>query len=508
MLADVQGAPALALAATPLLTVLGLMVVLGWPAARAGAVGLAMAVAVAVLAFGLGVSRLPGFGVAGSLGGASLEALFATATILWIVLPALALYELQHRSGALATLRQAISGLSARPRTQVLLVAWFFGLFMEGAAGFGAPVALTAPLLAALGHPPVRAVILALLGHAAGVSFGALGTPVLAQEALLGVPAAGIARDTAVLHALAGWSLLAALVWLAEEGRPALRDWLNALLAAGAFYLPFVALAALTGPELPTVGGALVGGALFAVIVRGERASAPGVPAARLAQAAAPYLIVVALVLLTRLWPAVRETLREVEIAWTLDGVFAGAIQPLYHSGSLLLLAFLLGGLAQGRKAPELGVAVTAAARRLVPVALALAIMLALSRVMVHGGLVAALGAGAAAFGAYWPLLTPALGALGSFVTGSATASNILFTPFQQTAAAQLGLPVQLLAAGQGYGAAVGNIICPHNVIAGAATVGLRGREGEILRRTAPPALAAAALGGIALFAVAAGGFP
>lgn len=500
MPASPEGAASLALAGAPLLVVLGLMLALRWPAAWAGLAGLAVAVAVAVFGFGLGLARLPALGLAGSLGGAGLEALFTTATILWIVFPALALYELQSRSGALATLRTAISRLSGRPRTQVLMVAWFFGLFMEGAAGFGAPVALTAPLLVALGHPPVRAVTLALLGHAAGVSFGALGTPVLAQEALTGVAAAAIARDTAVLHVLAGWSLLAALVWMADDGPPEPRDWLTALLAAGCFYVPFVALAFLAGPELPTVGGALVGAALFAVIVRRERFGKTGVPAAELARAAAPYLIVVALVLATRLWPWARTTLREVEIAWSLGGVFGGAIQPLYHAGSLLLLGFLLGGLVQHRTMADLGGAAAAAGRRLGAVALALAVMLALSRVMVHGGLISALGAGVVAVGVYWPLFAPGLGALGSFVTGSATASNILFTPFQQTAAAQLGLSVQMLAAGQGYGAAVGNIICPHNAIAGAATVGLQGREGEILRRTAPAALAAAALGGVALY--------
>ena len=168
-------------------------------------------------------------------------------------------------------------------------------------------------------------------------------------------------------------------------------------------------------------------------------------------------------------------------------------------SASLLVLGFLLGGLVQRRTMGQIGEAALAAGRRLGGVALALVVMLALSRVMVHGGLIAALGAGVAAVGGYWPLFAPSLGALGAFVTGSATASNILLTPFQQTAAAQLGRSTQLRAAGQGYGAAVGNIICPHNVIAGAATVGLQGREGEILRRTAPPAVAAALLGGVVL---------
>jgi lactate permease len=143
------------------------------------------------------------------------------------------------------------------------------------------------------------------------------------------------------------------------------------------------------------------------------------------------------------------------------------------------------------------GAAAAAALRRLPLVAVALLAMLAVSRLMVHVGMVDALAtAAASAFGSVWPLFVPAVGALGTFVTGSATASNILFTQFQQSTAVELGLPVLLVVAGQCFGAAVGNVICPHNVIAGGATVGLVGREGEVLRRTLLPGLSYALLGG------------
>jgi lactate permease len=138
------------------------------------------------------------------------------------------------------------------------------------------------------------------------------------------------------------------------------------------------------------------------------------------------------------------------------------------------------------------------ALRQLVPVTLALVAMLAISRVMVYAGMIDALAAAAAlAAGAAWPFFAPFVGVLGTFVTGSATASNILFTDFQQATAQRLDAPVLPLLGAQGFGAAVGNIVCPHNVIAAGATVRLAGREGDVLRRTAPVAVLYALLGGL-----------
>lgn len=490
-----------AFASLPLLAVVGLMLGLRWRAVYAGLAGLAVAIVVAMGPFGLGVTRLTEFGPAAATGGALLEAGFTTVTILWIIFPALMLYELQNRSGALLTLRSAAGQVSAEPRIQVVLIAWFFGLFMEGAAGFGTPVALTAPLLVGLGYGPTRAVALALIGHGAGVSFGALGTPVLAQAALSGLPAVEIARETALLNAAVGWSLLAALVWLAGDRAPTRRDWAMAALAGACFYAPYLGLALWVGPELPTVGGALVGGVLFAAIISLRRTTVAPVDGGQVIRAVLPYAVIVALVLATRLLPVLGETLRSVAVTWSVGGVFRGAWSPLYHPGAILFAGLVLGGLAQGRTIGEFATAATAAGGRLMLVAAALFAMLAVSRVMVHAGMIGALASAAAATGGVWPFIAPFTGVLGSFVTGSATASNILLTPFQTSAGAALNLPPVTMAAAQGVGAGIGNIVCPHNIIAGGATVGLAGREGEVLRQTLIICLfSVAAAGGLMLW--------
>jgi lactate permease len=115
-----------------------------------------------------------------------------------------------------------------------------------------------------------------------------------------------------------------------------------------------------------------------------------------------------------------------------------------------------------------------------------LLLMLGLSRLMVHGGMIAALAGGAAGAGAAWPAVAAGVGVLGTFVTGSATASNILFAEFQAATAAALGMSALWLSAAQGLGAAIGNVVAPHNIIAGCATVGLARSEGAVLRRSAP----------------------
>jgi lactate permease len=485
-------------AALPLVIVLVLMIGRRWPAAYAGLAGLGLAVVLALTVFGVGREIRSDIGAGGVLTGSALEALFTTATILWIIFPALAIYELQIRFGAFDLIRDGLATLSDDRRIQALLVAWFFGLFMEGAAGFGTPVALAAPLLVSLGFSPTKAVALALIGHAAGVSFGAVGTPVLAQVALTDLSASEIARATGLLHGLLGIILAFFLVWLAGNGAPSVEQGIWTILAAVSFLMPYTALAVAVGPELPTLGGALLGGACFALILQRRAGSlGKGGDWRSFARAGLPYGIILVLILVTRLLPALKEQLRSIEIAWTLSGAFSGTLQPLYHPGTMLMLGFLIGGLAQGRSMADLSQAAKAALRRLMPVSLALVSMLALSRVMLHTRMIHELAEAAAGAAGAWPLLAPAVGVLGTFVTGSATASNILFTEFQAATAAALGLPLATMLGAQGFGAAVGNIICPHNIIAGAATVGLNGREGEVLARTALACATYMAAGGI-----------
>ncbi|RVT86611.1 L-lactate permease [Rhodobacteraceae bacterium CCMM004] len=482
-------------AAVPLALALAAMAVLRVSAAAAGAVGLAAALILAVTLFA------PDTGTGAMLAGAGAEAVHTTATILWIVLAALALYEFQNRAGAIGRIRDALSGMTADRRVQAILIAWFFGLFMEGAAGFGTPVALAAPLLAGLGYDPARAVVLALLGHAAGVSFGAVGTPTLAQLDLSDLSPTALAGSSAALHAVVSPLLLLATVRLAGDGPLSRSDLGWTALAWICFAVPSVAIAALAGPELPSLAGALAGLAVFVLVLR-ARTGARLPPLGPLGRDLVPYALILAAILATRLIAPLGEALSSAALSWSLWETYGGSFAPLYHPGTLLMAGVVIGALVTGRGA-LLAPAIGAALGRLWPVALALLAMLSLSRLMVHSGQIATLAEAAAGAGAVWPLLAPLIGVLGTFVTGSATASNILFTELQIEIAATLSLPPTLMAAAQSFGSAVGNVVAPHNIIAGCATVGLVGREGDILARTLGTCALALAAGG-ALIALAA----
>lgn len=475
--------PAL-LAALPLICVLIGMVGLHLSALTAGLAGLALA-----MLFTLG--GIGPFHLADAAGGALVpaatgtvaEALHSTGTIIWIIFPALVLDAFQRHVGAIGRLRDALAGLTTNRRVQAILIAWFFGLFIEGAAGFGTPVALAAPLLYGMGYAPVRAVALALLGHAAGVSFGAIGTPTLAQLELTGLSAQALAFHVAALHACLGWILLVAMVRLADDGPMQKADWGWTLLAGLSFFAPFLAFAALAGPELPSMAGALVGLMVFVTVLRRAGGSS-GLNLKALAVDLAPYGMIVLLILITRLVPPITDLFQDLAFSWQLHGRFAGAFAPLYHPGTLLWGGLIIGAALTGRLG-ALPFAVSNAAKRLVMVTLALFVMLTLSRLMVQSGMIAALAEAAASTGTFWPLLAPMVGVLGTFITGSATASNILFTDLQVQAAGALGLSTLTMVAAQGFGSAIGNTIAPHNIIAGAATVGLVGKEGAVLRQTA-----------------------
>lgn len=503
-----------ALTVLPIVILFIIMLVLRWSAARAGVIGLFVTILVAWLGFGYGSDVYNDMGMLGALGGAFAEAVFTAGSILWIIFPALCIHHFQVHTGSIDAVKARTASLSEDPRIIALLIFWFFALFGEGLAGFGTPVALTAPFLVAIGFRPVDSVAVALMGHSVGSSFGAVGTPILPQIASTGFEGHQLARATGFYHSILGWVMLfIPMVMLdrAVENRRITKDrlWIWTALAALLFLLPFFFISRWIGPELPTLGGALFGGLGFVMILRFARRNhgspkevlstenISGHPKSLL-RLTAPYWAPVSLILLTRLIPPVKELLGSLAWEWVLLDTFRGRVEPFYHPGTMLSLGLIAGAAFQQAKPPEIRAAAVETFLRLQPVLIALIAMLSLSQIMVHAGMIADLSAWAAqTAGWLWPLLCPLVGVLGTFVTGSATASNILFTDFQKSVAENLGLPVLTMVGAQGFGAAVGNIICPHNIIAGSATVGLAGKEGSILGKTMVGCLIYSTLGGL-----------
>lgn len=484
------------LALVPILLMLFCMAVLGWSAARAGMVGAAAVIGVGNALFGYQLN-IP------NIAGPLLEAVFTAATILWIIYPALVLHEFQQRTGASERIGIWLTSISDRPQVRVVVLAWFFALLLEGAAGFGTPVALVAPMLVALGFSPLRALILALIGHAAGVSFGAVGTPMLPLLEVSQVMPKDLSLAVMLLHAALGWTLVALIFHLSwTDQRPA--SWVIIPIAALLFALPALLLAWLTGPELPTIGGALIGGLAFVTLAKRRWPGTGTGPGTRkgLFLAALPYGLILLLLSLTRAVPAASITLQSFALDWEWAGKFSGSVKPLYHPGTMLMIALASTAVARFDQRTVIMPSLRAAASRLPEVAVALVCVLLMARIMAHSGMIDALATAASrSLGSAWPAAIAFVAALGSFATGSATASNILLAEFQLAAAKAAGLGPLPALAGQSFGAAIGNIIAPHNIVAGAATVGLIGREGAVLKTTLPVCLAYAGLGALLLLA-------
>ncbi|MFH8752180.1 L-lactate permease [Streptomyces rimosus] len=493
-------------AALPLVTVLVLLGAVRMRAHRAGLTGLAVALATACLGYGMPAGQ--------ALSAAAQGALFGLFPILWIVVNALWIHRMTVRTGHFDVLRRSFSGLSADPRVQALVIAFCFGALLEALAGFGAPVAISAVMLVALGFTPVRAAVVALVANTAPVAFGAMGTPVVTLAQVTGLPLDAVApvvgRQTPLL-ALVVPLLLVFLV----DGRRGLREtWVPALACGLAFAAVQFAAANYVSAQLADIGAALAGAAALISVPGARRPAAEPVRAAVLTgarsadldvrdsradvvRAYAPYALIVAVFSLAQL-PPVKDLLARatrtfdwpfLDVAGPDGTPVAGntfALPLLATGGTLVLLAGALS-------APVLGVRAATAVREwaatvseLRLAVLTVTAVLALAYVMNLSGQAATIGHFVAAAGAGLAFLSPVLGWFGVAVTGSDTSANALFGALQVTAARQSGLSPVLLAAANSSGGVLGKMISPQNLAIACAAVGLVGREGDLLRRVLP----------------------
>ena len=521
-------------ALTPLLAVFGLLVVLRLPAARAMPLSLALTAAVSIIVWQVPVRQVLA---------ASIEGAVIAASILWIVFGAILLLKVLTESGAMAAIRSGFMRITPDPRAQVILIAWLFGAFLEGAAGFGTPAAITAPLLVALGFTPMAAIVLALIADSSPVSFGAIGTPIVvglaqglheagqlspAVAATLGDGSAAdllqaVAVQAVTIDLFVGTSIPLIMVVVLtrffdhrQSWRSGLRAWRFALFAGLAFTVPALGVAVLLGPEFPSLIGALVGLVLVIPIARrglllprdgfsraGSEA-ASGAPAAAgmpLASAWAPYLLLAALLVATRLhFLPLKEWLQAASISWTgILGTDIGiSIAPFYLPGAAFVAVASVATVFFRMESSQVGSALKDAGRVLVGSALALGAAVPMVRIFIQSGVNdAALASmpmelaivAADSVGGAWPLVAPLVGAMGAFLSGSATFSNMMFALLQFSTAERAGIPETTALAAQMLGANAGNMISVVNVVAAAAVVGLLRQEGAIIRFTLLPML-------------------
>ncbi len=527
-----------------MLPLLALFVLLGglrMPAWKASIIALAVSILVAVLAYSMPVGQ--------ALLATTEGAAFGFFPILWIVINAIWVYNMTVVTGHFDVLRRSFATVSDDQRIQAVIIAFCFGALLEALAGFGTPVAITSVMLIALGFRPVKAAVVALVANTAPVAFGALAVPITTLATVTNIPEHTLASMVGRQTPLLGVFVPMALVFIIDKGR-GVRQTLPATLTCGiAFAVAQYVTSNFLSTQLTDIVAALVGAASVVLVLRVWRPAEPytetdtvddgGVTAtspanavggaagraghgagsdhpvgagtgsaadlaardtgrtdsrAEVVKAYAPYLIIIALFVITQL-PGIKDLFAAPTRSFQWPGLHLETasgkpssiptfkLNWLAAAGTLMVIAGLI-------TAPVIGISARKAFRTYLDTyrQLAMAIVtvmavLALAYVMNSSGETATLGKLMAGAGGAFAVLSPILGWLGVAVTGSDTSSNSLFGALQVSAANQTGLSPTLMAAANSSGGVLGKMISPQNLAIAAAAVGMSGREGDIFRK-------------------------
>ncbi|BEP44321.1 L-lactate permease [Variovorax sp. V15] len=504
-----------ALAAIPVVVMLVCLGLLHVKAHYAAGLGLLSAVLIAVFAFGMPADMA---GKAAFLGGIT-----GLLPIGWIVLNIIFLQQLTQQNGSFQILQDSIAGITEDRRLQLLLIAFAFGAFFEGAAGFGTPVAVTAAILIGLGFSPLAASGLSLIANTAPVAFGALGTPVITLAKVHGYDLMAV---TAMIgRQLPFFSLLVPfwLIW-AFAGRKGMMEVWPAILVTGvSFAIPQFLVSNYIGPELVDIIAAIVSMVCLVAFLRvwkpkkvwtsvslkgheadGGEASAAVAPtkhsSAAVIRAWTPWLILTVFVFIWGL-PSVKIWLNGIFApSFPIDGLHnmvekvapvvpkptkEGAVYQLLllsATGTGILVSAIVGGLVMKYNPIQL---VAAYGRTLWLVKfslLTIVLMLALGTLTRYSGLDTTLGLAFANTGVLYPFFGTLMGWLGVALTGSDTASNVLFGGMQKVAADQLGLSPNLMGAANSSGGVMGKMIDAQSIVVASTATRWFNHEGEILR--------------------------
>ncbi|RLK12298.1 lactate permease [Micromonospora sp. M71_S20] len=519
------------LAFSPIVLLLVLLAVLRWKAPEAGPVGMLLAAVVALVFF-----RTPFETLAVGVGKGIWDAVF----ILLVIWPALLLYRVGTAAGAFDALRRGLSRYSRNHVFLVLGFGWVFASFMQGIAGFGAPIAIVAPLLLAVGVRPVYAVAIPLIGHAWANMFGTLAVGWIATLQVVDLDdEISTALITAVL--LAPVTLMAGvtIAWMAGKGRGVRVAWpliliISALHAGlqfvimywepllSAFLASTVALAALYPLSRWSRYREPARDVRERPAMRddaGEGDEAESEPTMGLGWALLPYAVLTLVAVVTLAVPPVVDLLDQIEFGPPFPGADTGfdvvnegerpysPIAPFTHPGFPLAVAVLTTwlvyrarGFYAARRRQEGSQPIwSSLATDATPASVAILSFLVLAAVMEHSGQTDVLAQGLEQVSPplVYAFLANVVGLIGAFMTSSNTASNVLFAQLQQGVAAGTGLSGNAVVAAQSAGGAIGNAVAPANIVLGTGTAGIVGQEGAVLRKTLPWTVAAAVVIGL-----------
>jgi lactate permease len=518
-----------AIAALPILVLLGAMAGLRLKAHVAAIAGLLTALAVA-----MGVFHMPGRLAFTS---AAYGAGYGLFPICWIIIPVIFLYDLTVKTGRFVTLQQSLANITDDSRLQLLLIAFALGAFFEGTCGFGTPVAVCGAILISLGFRPLQAASLTLIANTAPVAFGGLGIPIVALHGVTGIDLPSLSKTIAII--LFPFCLLVPfwLIWAYAGLRAMLEVWPAILVAAGTFAVVQLAMALWNGPSLAAVTASLSTIVVLIVFLRfwrprrvlnaagndvtGKSRHRYAHSADKIFKAWLPWLVLSLVVFLWGLpqfshWLDANTTIK-IAVAG-LDKFVLRVPPVVLHpapeaaiftlnwataTGTGILIAAVLAGLLMGLSPLALVASFLRTFLNLRYTIVTIAAMLAIGYVTRYCGLDATLGLAFARTGAFYPFFGTLIGWLGTASTGSDTSANVLFGSLQTMTAQQLGVSPVLMASANAAGGVMGKMIAAPSIVVATTATQTYGQEGVILRFVILHSLALAALVGVFVYLLA-----
>ena len=513
-------------ASLPIFVLLGLLAIFHVKAQYAALAGLCVSLLIAI-----GVYQMPAkFALLAAANGAA----YGLFPIGWIVLTAIFTYDISVATGKFDVLKRSIATLADDRRIQLLLIAFSFGAFIEGAAGFGTPVAISAAMLIGLGFKPLPAAGLALIGNTAPVAFGALGTPLIALARVTELPLESLSMMVGRQLPLFSVIVPFWLIWAMTGWRGMLEVWPACLAAGLSFGIMQFVVSNYHGPWLVDVISAIVSIAALVALLRfwqpktvwrfpDESAAVKEfAPSTRETWIAwLPWIIVSMMVFVWGLpevksqlnaWTKLEFAVPELHLKVVRDQPVVSAPTPekaiyewnwLSATGTALFFASMISGLLLGLSPRKLAILFAGTLQRTTTSLVTISVMLAIGYTTRFSGLDASMGLAFAGTGFLFPFFSPLLGWLGVALTGSDTSSNVLFGNLQQITAERLGISPVLAAAANSSGGVMGKMIDAQSIVVAGVATGQHGQEGTILRYVFMHSIALAIMVGLVVAAQA-----
>ena len=480
---------------SPIFTVLVLMIFKNWSGSRAGAAGWFVALIAATLFFGAHPKLLAY---------SQMKGILLSLNVLYIIWSALLLYNVVNETGAIKAIGIGIERFSADKSIQILIFGWIFASFLQGVAGYGVPIAVVAPLLAGLGFSPVVAVAVPAIGHSWSVTFGSMGASFQTLMAVTGYDYSFLAPWSAGLLGIAAFLCGIFCIHVFGGWRMVKHSFVAILIIGiamtGTQYILAVSGMWTLGGFGASLVGILSGLAVAKLKKYNQIPPSDTISEMGLGWALSAYFILIVIVSSGVMIPFVKEFIGQVKLTfffpeiislkgWMVEAGKGKAINIFGHGGALLLYSSIISYFVYWSrgfyKSNALNTVIKKTIKSGVPTSLGIVSMVCFAMIMDHCGMIFTLAEGISrVFGSFFPLVSPWIGLLGAFMTGSNTNSNVVFGVLQQETAQLAGLSTALILAAQTTGGALGSMIAPAKILVGCSTVGLSGREGPVLKST------------------------